>query len=423
MGAVKWTPGGALGRVAAAALLGLALALAAPAAAAPEAGALRVGTSGDYAPFSLGAGADPAALEGFDVALARAFAADRGRELELVRFRWPELLEALARGRFELAAGGISVTPERSAAGLFSVPVAESGAVLLAPASRHWREPGEADRGGLRIGVNAGGQLERVARARFRLATLVAIPDNRAVLEALRAARVDAAISDTLEQAHWLPQLEDHVALGPFSRERKAWLVRSDRPALAAELDAWLLEREADGTLARLRGELLGEGAGPPTATPLRALLAACDERLSLMPLVGAAKRREGLPLEVPEREAAVLDAALESARRAAEAAHLPAPPEAGLRRVFEALLDAAKEVQWASVQAGEIGEEEPVPDLESALRPALLRIGERIARLLLLLPRELEAEALRAAALEELRSPHLSERSKLALADALSTW
>src|SRR5262245_5081577 len=63
----------------AAALLALALAAGA-AAAAP--GTLRVGTSGDYEPFSAGA---TAAAEGFDLDVARAFAADRGLELEVVR--------------------------------------------------------------------------------------------------------------------------------------------------------------------------------------------------------------------------------------------------------------------------------------------------------------------------------------------------
>src|SRR5262245_49750639 len=69
----------------AAALFTLALAAGA-AAAAP--GTLRVGTSGDYEPFSAGA---TAAAEGFDLDVARAFAADRGLALEVVRFRWPDL--------------------------------------------------------------------------------------------------------------------------------------------------------------------------------------------------------------------------------------------------------------------------------------------------------------------------------------------
>ena len=54
---------------------------------APGKPVLRVGTSGDYAPFSsTGEGSSPA---GFDIAVARAYAQERGLGLEFVRFRWP----------------------------------------------------------------------------------------------------------------------------------------------------------------------------------------------------------------------------------------------------------------------------------------------------------------------------------------------
>jgi len=92
---------------------------------------------------------------------------------------------------------------------------------------------------------------------------------------------------------------------------------------LAEDLDSWLLDREADGTLNRLRSKYFGTQKPSRSATPLRALLTAIDERLSLMPMVGAAKRSAGLPLEVPEREGIVLDAAIESAMLAAQRADL----------------------------------------------------------------------------------------------------
>ena len=142
-----------------------------------------MGTSGDYAPFSLAAeGGEPS---GFDVEVARRYAKERGLELEFVRFRWPNLLRDLEAGRFDLAMSGITVVPRRSLAGRFSVPVAESGAVLLTREPERWKTLDELDRPDLRIGVNAGGYLEQVARRRFPRATLLAIPSNQAVREAL----------------------------------------------------------------------------------------------------------------------------------------------------------------------------------------------------------------------------------------------
>ena len=47
---------------------------------------LRVGTSGDYAPFSE-TQAGKSAYRGFDIAVAEAFARDRGYAIEWVAFR------------------------------------------------------------------------------------------------------------------------------------------------------------------------------------------------------------------------------------------------------------------------------------------------------------------------------------------------
>jgi len=401
----------------------LATALAALLLAGGAAGkqpALRVGTSGDYAPFSLAE--EGGAPTGFDVTLARSYAKERGLEVELVRFRWPELLRDLEAGRFDVAMSGITVGPRRSVAGRFSVPVVESGAVLLMREPERWHTPEELDHPEFRIGVNAGGHLERVARQRFPHATLLAIPDNQAVREALLDGSLDAAVTDSLEAPQWRRGSEEAEALdqsATFTRDRKAYLVRADRPELAADLDAWLLEHERDGSLEKLRRAQLG-AAGPPVATPLGALLAAIDERLSLMPWVGVAKRRAGLPIEAPEREAEVLDAAVAATRAAATQAKVEPLPEQAVRALFTAQMEAAKQVQWQTLRDANFAVEEPVPDLETQLRPALLRIGERIASLLVALPQDLEDDTLRAAARDGLRTPNLSPDTVASIAEAL---
>jgi cyclohexadienyl dehydratase len=410
-------PGRAVG------LLGVLLAilgLAAPAAAAERAGALRVGTSADYAPFSLAHG-ERAEPEGFDVALLRAWAADHGRKLTFVRFHWPQLVADLTAGRFDVAASGITVLPARSAAGQFTVPVAETQAFALSRDEVPNR-PEALDRPGIKIAVNGGGHLEEVARASFPRATLVAVKDNDAVIQLLIDERVDAVVTDSAEAPVWEARAEQTLArIGPLSQDRKAWLVRADQAALAADFDAWLIAHEADGTLAKLRQQWLRAPESVRTAQPLRALLSALDERLALMPLVAVVKRRDGVPLVVPEREALVIDRAIADLRAEAQRSGRPAPEEKRVRALFEAQLEAARAVQSRAVKDPDYHAPHPLPDLDRELRPALLRIGERTARLLLALPPNLDAPAVRAMARDELRAPYVEDAQRDALADAIA--
>ena len=61
--------------------------------------------------------------------------------------------------------------------------------------------------------------------------------------------------------------------------------------------------------------------------------------------------------------------------------------------------------------------------DLNESLRPALLRIGERIARLLVRLPKNLDRATIRAAGADGLREPYLANASRRDLADAVAAY
>src|SRR5262249_52375824 len=154
------------------------------AAAPPATAQVRAGTSGNYPPFSTWSGDHAEAFAG---ALLGAFAGDKHVAVTWTRFRWPDLVGDLREGKFDLAADGITVRPERSVAGRFTVPVARGGAVLLlkrpawaprAPGAKPLDAIRALDRGELRVGVNRGGHLERVARRLFASARVVAIAEN-----------------------------------------------------------------------------------------------------------------------------------------------------------------------------------------------------------------------------------------------------
>jgi len=91
------------------------------------------------------------------------------------------------------------------------------------------------------------------------------------------------------------------------------------------------------------------------------------------------------------------------------------------VRNLFRAQMEAAKEVQWNAIQDPDFVAPDPIPDVKKVLRPALLRIGDRIAQLLVRLPGGLPVADVRSAALSQLRTARLSDASKRAIADAIA--
>ncbi len=352
--------------------------------AEPRAGeALRIGTSGDYTPFSRWPDktGEP---DGFSIEVARAYALARGREVQWVRFRWPDLAADLEAGRFDLALSGITVRPDRSLAGRFSLPLTRTGAVALVPATSDLRDGADLDRPGLRIAVNRGGHLERVARTLFARAVLEAIPDNDSVPLRLRDGLADAALTDDLEAPHWQRRLPATRAIGPLTRDAKAAWFPIGSELLARDFDRWLQGFETSGALAELRARF--GLTGHRTAAPIPALLASLDERLALMPEVARAKSALALPVTDAGQEERVHDSLRRAVERAAAARGVEPPPDTDRRRFVDALLRAARFVQQRELAA-------PAPlattaaerssarsTLDDRIRPAIGFVSDRIA-------------------------------------------
>jgi len=81
---------------------------------------LRVGTTGDYAPFSLRR--PDGTYEGADVEMARDLAERLGVAVAFVPTVWADLLDHLLADRFDIAMGGVTVTVPRAQKVFFSMP-------------------------------------------------------------------------------------------------------------------------------------------------------------------------------------------------------------------------------------------------------------------------------------------------------------
>lgn len=220
-------------------------------------GVLRVGTTGDYAPFSDDRAG---ALQGLDIDFAQALAKSWGVRVAFVRTSWPTLMADLGRRHFDLAASGISITPERSRQADFSAAYYFDGKTPIARREdvARFSSLDQIDQPGVRVIVNPGGTNERFVREHLHRATIVLHPDNRTIFDEIVAGRADVMITDGVEvklQTRRHPELRA-TRTEPFTRAGKAFLLPAGSE-LTARVNAWLTPQLAAGRIAERVEEAL----------------------------------------------------------------------------------------------------------------------------------------------------------------------
>lgn len=217
------------------------------------AGVLRVGTTGDYTPFSLRR--PDGSYEGADIEMAHDLAERLGVRLEFVPTIWVELLDDFLAGRFDIAMGGVTVTPARAEKAFFSVPTFVDGKRPLARReySDRFASIVAIDQPGVRVIANPGSANEAFARANFKHATVIIHHDNASVFDELVAGRADVMVTDGLEADHQAglhPELCAVPVATPWTRLEKAYMFARD-PAMKASIDSWLTVAVASGQWQR----------------------------------------------------------------------------------------------------------------------------------------------------------------------------
>ena len=223
---------------------------------------LRIGLTGDYKPFS---DQDPAtgAFSGIDVDLTAGLAKALGVEPVFARTSWstldgtdPRPPVLFGAGRFDLLAGGVSITLDRQKIGFFSIPTDIDGKAAIARCADvdRFGSLADIDRPEVRVVVNPGGTNERFDRAQLHAAQIRVFPDNRTIFREVLEGRADVMITDGVETRLQQKLNPGLCAIHPdrtFDRAEKAWLMPRDT-ALKLFVDQYIHSKQLDGSYAAI---------------------------------------------------------------------------------------------------------------------------------------------------------------------------
>jgi cyclohexadienyl dehydratase len=221
-----------------------------------ETGVLKVGSTGDYKPFSY---KDPAsgAFSGFDIDLAENLASVLGVKLEIVPTSWPQLAEDFDAGKFDVAMGGVSITYDRQKKGLFSIPYMREGKTPIARCADKYKFKTlvDIDNPQTTVIANPGGTNEKFARANLKQAKIVIFPDNTKIFDEVAAGRADLMMTDASE-TRYQEKLHPGVLCAihpdePFNFAEKAYWVQRDI-GLKAFVDQWLHQSIETGVYEKI---------------------------------------------------------------------------------------------------------------------------------------------------------------------------
>ncbi len=219
-------------------------------------GVLRVGTTGDYRPFTA---LDKAsgAYSGFDIDLAQSLAAALGVRVEFEATSWPTLARDFDAGAFDIAMGGVSVTLDRARKGFFSTPYMREGKTPIARCADRdkYQTLAQIDQPGVKVIANPGGTNERFDRAHFHSAEIGLHSDNLPIFDEIAKGAADVMITDASE-TRFQQKLHANVLCAihpdkPFDFAEKAYWMAPD-PALKAFVDQWLHLSMENGSFAAI---------------------------------------------------------------------------------------------------------------------------------------------------------------------------
>ncbi len=223
---------------------------------------IRIGTSGDYQPFSyLNPKTDQ--YEGMDIELAKKIGQALQAKILFVRFKWPELTADLLADKFDIAMGGIGRNVERGKIFAYTASYMKFGTCPLVRNGDEAKFPDFAsiNRPGVKVILNQGGLNDRHFTPLLNQATLLRHNKNEEIAAKVKEGAADVWITDNVEALFWAKQIPGLVAVKPtqtFTVGTKGFMIRQGDQIFLNWLNLWLEQMFLQGEVQKLEQQWLG---------------------------------------------------------------------------------------------------------------------------------------------------------------------
>ncbi|MGA0704526.1 MAG: ABC transporter permease subunit, partial [Steroidobacteraceae bacterium] len=227
-----------------------------PLPAEGTAGTLTIGTAAFGFPYGA---IQDGEFAGFDIELARRFAASQGKQAEFLQMDFGGLIAAQVAGKVDMLVTGMFITPERKERIDFSDPYYNTEIRVFALKQNMGARPAAApgkpkltsigDIHGRRVGVVLGSAQDVYLRKAYPTAEVLQFDHGADLILGLTTDRIDMAVADRdFVRENVATQAQLGVLDEPlFASEVAAGFSKSN-PALRADFNAFLANIRADGT-------------------------------------------------------------------------------------------------------------------------------------------------------------------------------
>lgn len=220
---------------------------------------LVVGMELAYPPFEMTDERNEPA--GVSVELAKALAADLGKELRIENIPFAGLIPALRTGKIDLIISSMTRTEERAESIAFSDPYLSTGLCALVSKDISAESIAELDKEGIRIAVKQGTTGHIYANEYIRNARVLLFEKESAAALEIAQGKAHAFIYDQMSTyMNWKKHSQTtRPLLEPFKSESWAIGLRKDDNILRLDVNRFLARFKAEGGFDRLGERFLAE--------------------------------------------------------------------------------------------------------------------------------------------------------------------